>query len=42
MPVVGKVNPVMLFCFAMEILGSVKHILGDKDEPRGIEEKDKR
>jgi len=30
------------FCFAMEVLGSVKHILGNKDEPRGIEEKGKR
>jgi len=31
-------------CFAMEIRGSAKHILGSKDEPRRIpvEEKGKR
>ena len=39
-PVVGKVNPVTQFCFAMGAPESAKHILGNSDEPPGIEEKD--
>jgi len=37
--VARKVNPVTQFCSAMEGRGSAKHILGNNDEPRGIEEK---
>ena len=32
----------MRFCFVMGIRGSARLILGNKDEPRGIEEKGKR
>ena len=42
MPVVGEMNPITESCFAMEIRGSGKHILGNVNEPRRIEEKGKR
>ena len=35
--VVGKVNPMMQSCFAMEIRGSERHILGNGDNPGGWE-----
>jgi len=38
MPVVKEENPITQFCFAMGIRGSVKLILGNKDEPQGVEE----
>ena len=34
MLVVGEMNLITESCFAMEIRGSAKHILGNKDEPR--------
>jgi len=33
---VGEMNSITGFCFAMEVRGSAKHILGNKDEPYGI------
>jgi len=36
---VGEVNLVRQFCFATETRESARHILGKKDQPRGIEEK---
>jgi len=35
-PAVGEVNPMMQFCSAMEIQGSERLTLGNKDEPREI------
>ena len=35
----GKVNPIAESCFATEIRGSIRHILGKKTEPHGIEER---
>ena len=37
--VVGEMNLITESCFAMEIRGSAKHILGNKDEPYGIKQK---
>ena len=39
MLVVGEVNPMMQFCFAMEIRGSGRLTLGNKDEASGIKDK---
>ena len=36
---VGEVNPMMQFCFVMDLRGSARLILGNKDKPRGREEK---
>ena len=38
MLVVRKMNPITQFCFAMELRGSAGLILGNKDEPLGMEE----
>ena len=35
----GKANPTTQFCFATGIQGSARLILGNKGEPRGVEEK---
>ena len=40
-PVMKEVDAIMQFCFAMEIQGSERHILGEKGEPRGAKEKGK-
>jgi len=37
-----EMNSITRFCFAMEVLGLAKHTLGNKEEPRRIEEKSKR
>ena len=37
----GEMNSITPFCFAMEVLGLEKHILGNKEAPGGIEEKSK-
>ena len=35
-PVLKEVNTIMQFCSAMEVQGSERPILGNKDELRGI------
>ena len=40
-PVVREVNPIRQSSFAMEIRVLGKHTLGNKNEPRGVEEKDR-
>ena len=37
-PAAGEVYPITKFCFATEIRGLEKIILGNKDEPQGVEE----
>jgi len=36
----GEMDPITQSCFVMEIQGSGKHTLGNKDESHGIKEKD--
>jgi len=38
-PVVGELNPISQFCFAMEVRALAKLTLGDMNEPRVVEEK---
>ena len=39
--VVGEMNLMGQFCFAMETRGSVRHLFGKKDEPREWKKKGK-
>ena len=40
-PVVGELNPISQFCFAMEVRVLVKLTLGNMNEPRVVKEKGK-
>jgi len=38
MPVVREANPITQFCFATGIRELARHLLGNKDEPKEVEE----
>jgi len=40
-PVVGELNPISQYCFAMEVRVLAKPTLGDMNEPRVVKEKGK-